>query len=100
MHKNAAAQVTGATKYVDDMPLPANAVHACLVTSTKAHARVLSVDTSAAEKCAGYVTYICAKDVIGSNKMGVIVKDEEIFVTDVASYHGAVGFMQKFVRKM
>lgn len=100
MHKNAAAQVTGATKYVDDMPLPSNAVHACLVTSTKAHARVLSVDTSAAEKCAGYVTYICAKDVIGSNKMGVIVKDEEIFVTDVASYHGAVGFISLFVRNM
>lgn len=96
MHKNAEAQVTGNTKYVDDMPLPANAVHACLVTSTKAHARVLSVDTSGAEKCPGYVAYICAKDVIGNNNIGVIVKDEECFVTEIAKYHGAVRFCVRF----
>ena len=90
MHKNAAAQVTGATKYTDDMNLPANAVHGCLVTSARAHAKVLSVDCSAAEKCAGFVAYLGAKDVRGSNHMGAIVHDEEIFVTEVATHVGAV----------
>ena len=34
-HKNADHQVSGETKYTGDMPLPADAVHACLVTSTR-----------------------------------------------------------------
>ena len=34
-HKNADYQVSGETKYTGDMPLPADALHACLVTSTR-----------------------------------------------------------------
>jgi xanthine dehydrogenase molybdopterin-binding subunit B len=90
MHRNAEAQVSGATKYVDDMPLPANALHACLVTATRAHAKLLSVDTSEAEKCSGFVAYLCAKDVPGDNHMGAIIHDEEIFVTEMVLHYGAV----------
>jgi xanthine dehydrogenase/oxidase len=92
MHRNAAAQVTGATKYVDDMPLPANALHACLVTSARPHARLLSVDTSEAEKCRGFVRYISAKDVTGCNAMGAVVQDEEIFASEIVHCVGAVRF--------
>jgi xanthine dehydrogenase/oxidase len=92
-HRNSAAQVTGITKYVDDMPLPANAVHACLVTATRAHARLLSVDTTEAEKFPGFVAYFSAKDVVGSNHMGAIVHDEEVFVTEEVLHYGAVSSM-------
>jgi xanthine dehydrogenase/oxidase len=34
-HRNAEFQVSGEAKYTGDMPLPANALHACLVTSTR-----------------------------------------------------------------
>lgn len=90
MHKNAEAQVTGETKYTDDLPLNADALHAAVVQSTRAHAKVLSVDTSAAEKCPGFVAYYCAKDVIGSNKIGPIVQDEEIFSSGIVKHYGAV----------
>ena len=90
MHRNAAAQASGVTQYVDDMRLPANALHACLVTATRAHARLLSVDTSEAEKCAGFAAYFCAKDVLGDNHMGAILHDEEIFATDTIHHYGQV----------
>jgi xanthine dehydrogenase/oxidase len=89
-HKNADAQVTGETQYTDDLPLPSNALHAVLVTSTKCHARLVSVDMSEAELCPGYVAYLSAKDVTGCNKIGAIVKDEEVFVTEEVHHYGAV----------
>lgn len=90
MHHTAEAQVSGEAKYTMDMPLPANAVHACLVTSTRAHARLVSVDTSLAEQSSGFVAYFGAKDVVGSNHIGAIVKDEEVFAEDVVKCFGAV----------
>jgi xanthine dehydrogenase/oxidase len=80
MHKNAEAQVTGETLYTNDMPMTENTLHAVLVTSTRAHARLVSVNTSEAEKCPGYFAYLTAKDVTGSNVIGAVVKDEEVRV--------------------
>ena len=42
------AQVSGEALYTDDVPLPANALHAVLVKSTRPHAKITSVDPSAA----------------------------------------------------
>ena len=41
-------QVSGEALYTDDVPLPANALHAVLVKSTRPHAKITSVDPSAA----------------------------------------------------
>ena len=42
------AQVSGEAMYTDDVPLPANALHAVLVKSTRPHAKITAVDPSAA----------------------------------------------------
>lgn len=89
-HKSANAQVSGEAVYVNDMRMPNNTLHAALVTSSRVHARVLGVDTTAAEECPGYVAYFCANDVTGSNHIGAIVKDEEVFATDIVKHIGAV----------
>ncbi|BDA44652.1 Xanthine dehydrogenase [Coccomyxa sp. Obi] len=49
-HMAADLQVTGEAQYTDDVPLPPNVLHAALVTSTRPHAKILSVDASAAEQ--------------------------------------------------
>src|SRR5262252_2518433 len=41
--------ITGAGRYADDVPARADALHAVFVRSVVAHARVVSIDTSAAE---------------------------------------------------
>ncbi len=43
-------QVTGQAKYCDDIACPAGTLYAGLVMSTRPHARIVSVDTSAALK--------------------------------------------------
>jgi xanthine dehydrogenase/oxidase len=93
MHRSAESQVSGEATFTDDLNLPSNALHACLVTSTKAHARLVSVDISEAQLCPGFVAYFCAKDVVGSNKIGAVIKDEEVFVTEIVTHVGAVRYI-------
>ena len=90
MHKSAQGQVTGGAIYTDDIPLTSSALHAALVTSTKAHAKIVTIDWSGAESCQGFVKYLCANDVTGSNHIGAVIKDEEVFATEYVKHYGAV----------
>ena len=56
-----------------------------LVLSTKAHAKILNVDTKEALLLPGVHGYVDHKDVPGSNLTGVSVKDEEVFATEKVS---------------
>uniref|UniRef100_A0A0S7KNJ6 XDH n=1 Tax=Poeciliopsis prolifica TaxID=188132 RepID=A0A0S7KNJ6_9TELE len=93
MHLSALKQATGEAVYCDDVPLYENELYLALITSTKAHARILSVDISAAEQCPGVVCCLFARDVPGSNITGVR-QDETVFadgqVTCVGHIIGAV----------
>jgi xanthine dehydrogenase/oxidase len=90
MHKSAESQVCGEAQYTGDKPLPSNALYAFLVMSQRAHARIVSIDASEAEKCPGFVTLLTAKDVTGNNHIGPVVKDEEVFAESVVTHVGAV----------
>ena len=46
--------LTGTGKYVDDVPLK-NQTHLVFVRSPHAHARIVSIDTSAAKSAAGVI---------------------------------------------
>lgn len=90
MHKSAYAQVTGEAQYTDDTPLPKDSYHAALVTSTRAHARLLKIDSSAIESMDGFIAIYTAKDITGENHIGAVIKDEEVFVTEIVKHYGAV----------
>ena len=47
------AKVTGAARYTDDLTLP-RMLHARIVRSPHAHARIVSIDTSKAEALSEY----------------------------------------------
>lgn len=49
------------------------------VTSTRAHAKILSVDTSAALAMPGVVDYVDHRDVPGENMYGPLVHDIPLF---------------------
>ncbi|XP_072235326.1 xanthine dehydrogenase/oxidase-like [Leuresthes tenuis] len=93
MHLSAMKQATGEAIYCDDVPLYENELYLALITSTKAHARILSVDTSAAECLPGVVCCLFADDVPGSNATG-IRQDQSVLadgkVTCVGHIIGAV----------
>lgn len=78
-HLSGDFHVTGEAQYTDDIPNPSGGLYAGLVLSTQAHARIVSVDTSAALAMPGVVAYVDISDVKGKNNFGSILQDDETF---------------------
>ncbi|MEW5315300.1 MAG: hypothetical protein WDW38_006740 [Sanguina aurantia] len=89
-HMAADLQVSGEAQYTDDIKLSSDALSAALVTSTRPHARLLSVDATAALALPGVVGYYSWKDVPGDNHIGPVVMDEEVFATEIVTCVGQV----------
>ena len=68
---SAVAKVTGATDYGADViaKMPAGTLHLALVQAKVSHAKILSIDTSEAEKMPGVEKVITHKDVKGKNRI-------------------------------
>ncbi|XP_073502610.1 aldehyde oxidase-like isoform X1 [Phyllobates terribilis] len=67
MHHAAMMQVSGEAVYCDDMPRIEGELFLALVTSSKAHAKIISLDVTEALSMPGVCDIITAKDVPGSN---------------------------------
>ncbi|NVB36724.1 xanthine dehydrogenase molybdopterin binding subunit [Pseudenhygromyxa sp. WMMC2535] len=89
-HESAHGHVTGEARYTDDLlPRTPEALHAWPVQSVHAHARVVSVDTEAAQAVVGVVAVLSAASVPpgGQNQVGAVRLDEPLFPDEV-SHHG------------
>lgn len=81
VHMSAYKQTTGEAIYLDDMPKWENELYLALVVSTKAHAKILSIDPSEALKIPGVHRFFCADDLTDhENEVGPIFHDETVFV--------------------
>ncbi|KAG0345404.1 hypothetical protein BG004_003729 [Podila humilis] len=82
-HVAAMKQVTGEALYTDDMPTLHNELYGAMVLSSRAHAKIVSIDTSAALAHPGVKAYYGHKDVPGNNIWGAAMfDDEEIFASE------------------
>ncbi|MFP3975817.1 MAG: xanthine dehydrogenase family protein molybdopterin-binding subunit [Dehalococcoidia bacterium] len=84
-------KVTGSAKYTFDVVLP-NMLYGKILRSPHPHAKIVSIDTSAAEKLPGVKMVITGKDTPG-NKTGIWRRfpelcDEEILCRDKVRYIG------------
>lgn len=59
--------VTGRSRFVDDLDVP-DVLHAAILRSPHAHARIVSIDTTRARVLDGVVTVVTAKDVADIQK--------------------------------
>lgn len=79
-HESAWLHVDGSAKFTEDLLKDhPHALHAYPVQAPHPHARVLSIDTSLAEKSDGVVKILTAADVIGENDTGISRRDEPLF---------------------
>lgn len=79
-HRSALPQCTGEAEYVDDIPTTKDLLQGVLVMSERPHAKILSIDASAAEAVPGFVRLFTAKDLSPTeNAIGPVLKDEELF---------------------
>lgn len=91
-HKSATKQATGEAVYLDDLPRLENEIYMELVISDKAHAEIVSIDISEAEKVDGFLKFFCSDDIEDKNNEFHVVlqKDEVIFAKNKVNYMGQV----------
>ena len=78
---DATAKCTGEAKYADDIVFP-RMLHAKLFRSSVPHARILSLDTSAAEKYPGVKAVITGKDLPKAYGAMPVSEDEHALAID------------------
>ncbi|MFH0915132.1 MAG: xanthine dehydrogenase family protein molybdopterin-binding subunit [bacterium] len=85
---DAREQVTGKVEYTGDLYLP-GMLYAKPLLSTEHHARILELDTSAAERLPGVKAVATAKDA-PDNINGLIIPDQPVFADDKVRYCGEI----------
>ncbi|KAG9449498.1 hypothetical protein H6P81_009463 [Aristolochia fimbriata] len=90
VHVSSALQVTGEAEYADDTSTPPSTLHAALILSQKAHARILSIDDSMAKCSPGFKGLFLSKDVPANNRIGPVIPDEELFASEIVTCVGQI----------
>ncbi|XP_025785416.1 aldehyde oxidase 2-like [Puma concolor] len=78
MHLSGLKHATGEAIFCDDIPMVDRELFMVLVTSTKAHAKIISIDLSEALELPGVVDVITAEDIPGTNG----AEDDKLLAVD------------------
>ena len=92
-HDAAALHVTGAARYVDDVPMPAGTLHLAFGTSEIAHGTLADLDLSAVWSADGVVAVLTADDMPFENDVSPSVHDEPMLCTGEIMYYGMPLFL-------
>jgi CO/xanthine dehydrogenase Mo-binding subunit/aerobic-type carbon monoxide dehydrogenase small subunit (CoxS/CutS family) len=84
---DAPSKVSGKLRYAGDMTMP-GMLHVQVLRSPHPHARIVSIDISAAETMEGVEGVITSADVPGEDGFGVFVNDQPIMARDKVRYVG------------
>ncbi len=87
--KDAPDKVLGNPIFADDLAR-AEAVHGVLLLSEYTHARIESVDCSAARSCPGVVAVLTRADLPGSNVFGLYAPDQHVYADGEVFFRGEV----------
>lgn len=88
-HVSAYGHTTGDAKFVGDIPVPPNCVYIAPVQSTKANAKIASIDPSEALALPGVIDFIWHKDIPGQKQISSIPPaDEDVFAVDRVTVYG------------
>jgi aldehyde oxidoreductase len=79
--------VLGQTRFADDIVLE-KMLHGAILWSAHPHARILSIDVSAALALPGIVAVLTAADIPGENQVGLRIPDQPAFAADKVRFIG------------
>ncbi|TKS66399.1 Aldehyde oxidase 1 [Collichthys lucidus] len=88
MHRSAISQATGEAVYCDDIPRTDGELFLALVTSSRAHAKIIGLDASEALRVPGVVDVITAKDIPGKKVRSMFEYHEELLAQSEVSCVG------------
>ena len=92
-HDAAPLHVTGQARYIDDIPLPADALHLAFGLSTIAHGEVTAMDLSAVRAAPGVVAVLSPEDFAEMPDCSPSVHDEPLLATGMVHYLGQPLFL-------
>ena len=92
-HDSAPLHVTGAARYLDDIPLPAGALHLAFGLSTVAHGEIVAMDLSAVRAAPGVVAVLSAEDLPEMPDCSPSAHDEPLLTVGRVHYHGQPMFL-------
>jgi len=84
---DAEGKVAGRVKYAGDMTMP-GMLYVQVLRSPHPHARIISIDVTAAEAMEGVVGVITSADVPGVDGFGVLINDQPVMARDKVRYIG------------
>ncbi len=87
-HESAELHVLGQATYSDDILEVQGTLHAALGLSSKAHARITSLDLDAVRAAPGVVAVYTVSDIPGTNDCGPIIHDDPILADGLVQYVG------------
>ncbi len=87
-HDAALLHVTGAARYVDDTPMPANTLHLAFGMSDVAHGTITSINLDAVKAADGVVKVLVADDLPAENDVSPSAHDEPLLATGSVHYIG------------
>jgi len=92
-HDAARLHVTGAARYIDDMPVPADTLFLAFGLSEIACGSVAAMDLEPVRRADGVVAVLTAADLPGANDVSPSVHDEPLLSTDRVHYLGQPVFL-------
>lgn len=91
-HDSGPQHVSGSAPYVDDLPTPNSALHACFGLAPVGRAEIEDLDLSAVWAAPGVVDVITAADIPGENNAGPVVHDEPVLADNEILFPGQALF--------
>jgi xanthine dehydrogenase large subunit len=92
-HDAASLHVTGQARYVDDLPLPADALHLAFGLATVAHGEITGLDLSAVRAAPGVVAVLSAEDLPDMPDCSPSAHDEPLLAVGRVHYVGQPVFL-------
>ncbi|MBN2906668.1 MAG: xanthine dehydrogenase molybdopterin binding subunit [Rhodobacteraceae bacterium] len=92
-HDAAPLHVTGAARYVDDIPTPAGTLHLAFGLSPVAHGEISALDLAAVRAAPGVVAVIGPDDLDPMPDCSPSAHDEPLLARGTVSYHGQPLFL-------
>ena len=92
-HDAAALHVTGAARYIDDIPTPAGTLHLAFGLSEIACGRITAMNLAEVKSAPGVVTVLTADDLPFANDVSPSAHDEPLLSDGTVHYLGQPLFM-------
>ena len=92
-HDAAHLHVTGAARYVDDIPVPAGCLHLAFGLSPVAYGNLRSLDLGAVRSAPGVRAVLTAADLPFANDVSPSIHDEPLLAADTVHYAGQPLFL-------